>query len=361
MNTRPPALEQPPRSCPACGNVLPPAFLACPVCHQLVYAERLKSIAAEAERAEQANRIPEALGLWREAIELLPRDTQQYSAVRDKITALSNRTGAELGAPFRRGTASGAAPPPARPAGRKWAKGWGWLGLLAALVWKFKVVLVFILTKAKFLLLGLTKGGTLLSMLVSMGFYWSLWGWKFAAGVIVSIYIHEMGHVFWLQRYGIKATAPMFIPGFGAMIRLKQYPSTPAEEARVGLAGPLWGLGAALLAGALYLGTQAPYWGALARFGGWINLFNLLPVWQLDGAHAFKALTRGQRALVTAAFGGLFFFTGEGLLVILGLVSLFRLFGKDAPSTPDHWVLGLFLVLAVILSLLVALPVMVHP
>src|SRR2546430_4861243 len=82
-------------------------------------------------------------------------------------------------------------------------------------------------------------------MLLSAGVYWTIWGWKFALGVVLSIYVHEMGHVQALQRYGIKATAPMFIPGVGAVVRLKQYPADRREDARVGLAGPLWGRPAA--------------------------------------------------------------------------------------------------------------------
>src|SRR5439155_143942 len=83
-------------------------------------------------------------------------------------------------------------------------------------------------------LLGLTKASTLFTMLLSAGVYWAAWGWKFALGVVLSIYVHEMGHVQALQRYGIKATAPMFIPGVGAVVRLKQYPASP-RDARVGL------------------------------------------------------------------------------------------------------------------------------
>jgi len=70
------------------------------------------------------------------------------------------------------------------------------------------------LGKGKLLLLGLTKSTTLFTMLLSMGVYWTAWGWRFALGLVLSIYVHEMGHVAALQRYGIKATAPMFIPGF---------------------------------------------------------------------------------------------------------------------------------------------------
>jgi hypothetical protein len=60
-----------------------------------------------------------------------------------------------------------------------------WLGTSALLVWKF----------GKLLLMGLTKGSTFLSMLVAFSVYWTLWGWKFAAGFVLSIYVHEKGHV----------------------------------------------------------------------------------------------------------------------------------------------------------------------
>src|SRR2546422_5007806 len=68
----------------------------------------------------------------------------------------------------------------------------------------------------------------------------------------------------------------MFIPGVGAVVRLKQYPASPREDARVGLAGPLWGLGATAAAYAAYLGTGGGIWAAIAHFGAWVNLFNLV-------------------------------------------------------------------------------------
>ena len=73
-------------------------------------------------------------------------------------------------------------------------------------------------------------------MLASLGVYWAVYGGPFAAGLIGSIYIHEMGHVAALRRFGIAASAPMFIPGFGAIIRSRQRLSNAHEEARVGLA-----------------------------------------------------------------------------------------------------------------------------
>ena len=120
----------------------------------------------------------------------------------------------------------------------KWLAG---LGAFGAMLAKFKWAALFLLGKGKVLLVGLTQAKTFLSMAVALAVYASVYGWKFALGLIVSIYIHEMGHVVWLRRYGIAATAPMFIPGLGALVRLKQYPANPAEDARVGLAGPIWG------------------------------------------------------------------------------------------------------------------------
>ena len=126
-----------------------------------------------------------------------------------------------------------------------------------------------------------------------------------------------MGHVAAMNRYGLAATAPMFIPGFGAFIRMQQHPATVQEEARIGLAGPIWGFAAAVACFLIYVTTDSPYWAALTHVGAMINLFNLMPVWQLDGGHAFKALNRTERWIATGVAGGMLLLTGEGLLVLI--------------------------------------------
>ena len=130
-----------------------------------------------------------------------------------------------------------------------WSKGaaTGAVGTLALALWKFKFLAFMVLSKGKLLLLGLTKASTFLSMFATVGVYWTAFGFRFALGFVLSIYIHEMGHVAALARYGIAASAPLFIPGVGAFIRLKQEFTDPRQDARVALAGPIWGLGAALV------------------------------------------------------------------------------------------------------------------
>ena len=327
--------------CPSCGTELAPTLLRCPACRALAHAGELARLAREAGEHEAEGRREEALGAWRTALSLLPADAPQAEPIQRRVAAL-----VEAGA----GAEAAPAPPDA------WRRFGPWAFGLLLVLWKFKFILVFALTKAKFLLLGLTKASTLLSMLAAAGVYWSLWGWKFAFGIVGSIYIHEMGHVAALRHFGIKASAPMFIPGFGAVVRLHQHPATTGEDARVGLAGPLWGLGAALAALGIYLATQAPIWAAIARFGAWVNLFNLLPFWQLDGGRGFRALSRHQRWLAVAALGGIWFLTSEPLLFLLGIAGVVNAM-SEAPEEGDNAMLGLYGALALLLALLSRLEV----
>jgi len=331
-----------PSVCAQCGTQIAPALLACPSCRLLVYAEELKRLAATADGAEQAGDPSAALAAWRQALDLLPADATQHQVVSARIAALSRSLDAG-------------------PAGAKHGSGLGkgaaGVGALGALLFKFKFALMFVLTKAKLLLFGLTKAGTFFSMLLSASLYWTMWGWKFAVGVVLSIYIHEMGHVQALQRYGIKATAPMFIPGFGAVIRLKQYPANAREDARVGLAGPLWGLGAALAAYIVYRATGIGVWGAIAHFGAWVNLFNLVPLWQLDGARGFRALTRPQRWTAVAVIAAMWLVTSEGLLVLLGIAAAATAGFAHAADEPDHTALAQYAFLVAVLSLMTRIAV----
>src|SRR5207253_3338673 len=121
-------------------------------------------------------------------------------------------------------------------------------------------VALVLLSKVKFLLLGLTKASTIISMFAFFGLYWSTFGWPLALGLVLSIYIHEMGHVAMLRRLGIAAVAPIFIPGVGALVMLKQHITDPLTDAKIGLAGPVWGLGAAFAAFAVYMLTGARIW-----------------------------------------------------------------------------------------------------
>src|SRR5581483_9545638 len=190
--------------------------------------------------------------------------------------------------------------------------------------------------KGKAILFGLAKLGTILSMMASLGVYWAMYGWALAFGVVFSIYIHEMGHVIALRRYGFPASPPMFIPGLGALIWLRGVRLPPIPDSRIGLAGPIYGLGAALAAEAVYLATHIKVWGAIAHFGAIVNMFNLIPIWQLDGSRGMRSLTRSQRGLVASAALVLWLLTWNPMLLIVAGVCGYRLLTRDWQAEPDN-------------------------
>jgi Zn-dependent protease len=183
----------------------------------------------------------------------------------------------------------------------------------AAIAKFFAAIKGLILLLPKFKLL--TTSGT---ALVSVAAYSLFWGWEFAAGFVVLLLVHELGHVFQLRREGISASTPMFIPFLGAAIFSKSLGDNALAEARVGLAGPILGtLGATLVALAAWL-TGSTLLLALAYVGFLINLFNLLPVVPLDGGRAMAAMAPWMWFL---GFGALiamvFVFPNPILLIIL--------------------------------------------
>ena len=208
--------------CERCGTELAPHALACPACGALVHAERLKQIAASAHEASAAGDLAKARDLWESALRFLPVESRQHERIRTTVTGLTQRIEATPSAK------------PTAPAQSGWWRRGG-----AAIV----SIAVLLIGKLKFLLLGLTKATTFISMFAFFGVYWSVYGWPLALGIVVSIYIHEMGHVAMLRRLGIAAGAPLFIPGVGAVVMLRALGVVPVTGAKIGLAGPGGGLG----------------------------------------------------------------------------------------------------------------------
>jgi Zn-dependent protease len=279
----------------------------------------LEDLTRKAQIAFNGGDLATARQFWANLLQLLPAETVQYKSIQARVSDLDVQLAASgHGQPF-------------------WKRGAAGLGPVAFLLWKFKA-----------LLFGLTKIGTLLSMFAYFGVYWALYGWAFAAGLVISIYIHEMGHVIELRKFGIPAGAPMFIPGLGAIIQLRGVSLAPVQDSRVGLAGPIYGLGAAIVAAAFYWATGAKIWAVIANFGAVINLFNLIPIWQLDGARGFHSLTRNQRWIILVLTLVLWRISSEGMLFLIVLGAAYRLFKRDANAEPDNtgFVYFVFLLLA---------------
>src|SRR6188472_2695045 len=116
------------------------------------------------------------------------------------------------------------------------------------------------------------------SMIVSVGAYALLGGWWFGLGLVLLIFVHEMGHVLELRRQGVPASAPLFIPFMGAVVGMKQMPENAWKEAQVALAGPILGSVGAAVLWVIGESTGSELLLALAFTGFFLNLFNLIPI-----------------------------------------------------------------------------------
>lgn len=198
--------------------------------------------------------------------------------------------------------------------------------------------LLFILGKAKFfgLLAGVIKFKTLATMLLSIGAYAMEWGWLFAAGFVLLIFVHEMGHAVAMRLEGIPAGAPVFIPFVGAFIAMQGQPRDAAVEARVAMAGPVAGSLAAWAT--LWAGhaLELPLLRALGHTAVLINLFNLVPVPPLDGGRIVTAFTRTYWAIGYAVGIVALLATQSPLLLIVLVVGLFSLVQRWRNPVPGY-------------------------
>jgi len=191
---------------------------------------------------------------------------------------------------------------------------------------KLKTIAAVVLPALKFLKLGkiLTTTG---SMFVSVWLYSLAFGWSFAAGFVLLIFVHEMGHVFVAWRQGLPISAPIFIPFMGALIIAKAEDKSAWNAAVMGIGGPIAGSIGALACWWIYANTQNELFLGLAYVGFMINLFNLMPLFPLDGGWITGAVSPylwlvGIMGLVAGFVTGYF---RNPMLIVLLLFSLPRL------------------------------------
>lgn len=191
-------------------------------------------------------------------------------------------------------------------------RGTDWRGLLR----KITAPLVFLIGLAA-KLGSLAKFGLLF---VAFGGYMLIWGWKFALGVIVLIFVHELGHFLEAKREHLDPDWPVFIPFFGAYV--KHTRGNPWQTARVAIAGPILGGVAALACLGLGEAQNSDLLRALGYFGFVLNLINLLPVGILDGGSVWRStrwLWRGggrSKALVSG-----FLYAATAVLLFVGAIA----------------------------------------
>src|SRR6266566_2391638 len=236
----------------------------------------------EAPRSAQPVQSLDQSALYPDYTHELPSDKLDYDAELmtpyrgpSSIEGYTGDIGAEQREAAKRGTTEGGNK-------RKGLAGLGGLGAaLSALLLKFP------------LLAPLLKFGWLgFSALFSVAVYSLIFGWPFAIGLVVLLFIHEMGHAVVMKLKGIPIGGMIFIPLLGAAVIMRQMPKNARDEAEVGIAGPIAGALAAMVCLALARINPDTIWAPLAYFGFFINLFNLIPIVPFDGGRVLGAIDR---------------------------------------------------------------------
>ncbi len=151
-------------------------------------------------------------------------------------------------------------------------------------------------------------GGTLLFF----GFIWFVTqSWVMAVALIWGLFVHEYGHVLAMNRVGMGPARIYIIPFLGGLAKGQRAPQSEWHGVLVSLAGPAFGLLAAIPFFALYFGLGGGEWLLGAAVIAAINLINLAPAPPLDGSKAIgPVLARIHPWVERAAM------IGMGLLIV---------------------------------------------
>lgn len=197
--------------------------------------------------------------------------------------------------------------------------------------------------KFKFLLFAALKTG--LSMFVTIWLYAMFFGWKYAIGIVVLIFVHEMGHVFAAKWLGLPVTAPLFIPFIGAAILLKENPRDAWTEALIAYGGPFAGCIGSWVCWYLALQFHINWMLAVASTSFFINIFNMIPVPPLDGGRICAAISPWFWIIgVVLLLASLYVFHGPSAIIItilVGFMAIQRIrqtfFMPPTPAMQDYY------------------------
>jgi Zn-dependent protease len=198
-------------------------------------------------------------------------------------------------------------------------RGTDWRGRLKRLLGPVLAV-ALLLGKWAFILV---KASTIF---VAVAAYALIFGWKFAVGIVLLILLHETGHYIEARREGLNPRLPVFVPFLGAYVRYTR--GNPWQTARVAIAGPIFGGLASLVCYLIARSQHSDLLFALAYFGFFLNLFNLLPFVPLDGGRAMAAMAPWMWFVGFGAMLGLLLVWPNPILLIIVLLGGFETYRR---------------------------------
>ncbi|MBS4174217.1 site-2 protease family protein [Bacillus sp. FJAT-49736] len=202
--------------------------------------------------------------------------------------------------------------------------------------------LLVLLSKLKYLIvvLKIAKLHTLISLLISVGAYTLLYGWKFGVGLVYLLFIHEMGHMVAARQKGVPTTAAVFIPFIGAAVGIKEKPKSIKDDVYISFMGPVAGLLSILPFFVLYYMTHELFWLALFQVGAMINLFNLIPMMPLDGGRIAKMLSKKLIIIGLVVIAIAAIISPDPILILLVIFGIFQVFAMKSEDRREKYFLN---------------------
>ena len=187
--------------------------------------------------------------------------------------------------------------------------------------------------------------GTVITMLISIGVYALIFGWRYAVGFIALLLVHEMGHFIAARQRGLPVGMPTFIPFMGAWINIKEMPHDAETEAFVGLGGPLLGTVGTLACYFVARNYDVHWLLAVSYSGFFLNLFNLIPLRPLDGGRITAVLSPRIWLLGVPILGLVMWYRFSFLLVVIAILAAPHVlaalkYRKDSPEAKGYYLVS---------------------
>lgn len=206
-------------------------------------------------------------------------------------------------------------------------------GLAILLIEKFRLLLVNPFEGFGAMQFAVAGG----SMIVTIAAYATKFRFGLVVGFVLITLIHEIGHAVVIRAKGLRAGFMVFIPFIGGAVTTKGQPRTAYDDAQIGLAGPVAGTFASLVALQIYKWTGNPLYLLIALTGFILNLINLLPIGMLDGGRISGAVTKWMWVIGGAILTYKAVKQPNALLILILILAVFQVYASILREKEDRF------------------------
>lgn len=221
----------------------------------------------------------------------------------------------------------------------------GGLLLIGLALLKLKGLAILLIEKIRLLLVNPFEGFGAIQFAVAGGsivatvaaYAMTKYPFRLVIGFVLITLVHEIGHAVVIRAKGLRAGYMVFIPFVGGAVTMKDQARTAYDDAQIGLAGPIAGTFASLVALQIFKWTDHPLYLLIALAGFILNLFNLLPIGPLDGGRVSAAVTKWMWVIG----GGILTYKAisqpNALLILVLVLSLFQVYASILREKEDKY------------------------